>query len=206
MPLPENQNEEYNIVSPVSIIHPLHLESENTSLTSLKHSRFFDDESMAPKRKAQRIIPPEREYIASLRVYSCNHCRTHLTCHEDLISKCFHGRHGRAFLFDNCVNVHRHSPEDRQLITGRHRVCDISCLHCNSIVGWTYIESYEESQRYKEGKFILEKIHLFTEQNYDNDFFQGAVMDKKDRFRRRAVSWGDDYHASSSIVYEYPML
>ena len=33
-------------------------------------------------------------YLEGPHVYSCAHCRTHLTTHDDIISKSFHGRHG----------------------------------------------------------------------------------------------------------------
>ncbi len=32
------------------------------------------------------------------------------------------------------------------------------CITCNSVLGWKYEVAYEESQKYKEGKFILEKV------------------------------------------------
>ena len=44
------------------------------------------------------------------------------------------------------------------LITGLHTVCDCHCITCNSVLGWKYEVAYEESQKYKEGKFILEKV------------------------------------------------
>lgn len=42
------------------------------------------------------------------------------------------------------------------MTTGRHVVRDISCRICNEIVGWKYDRAYETSEKYKEGKFILE--------------------------------------------------
>ena len=48
----------------------------------------------------------------------------------------------------------------RVLITGLHSVCDIYCVDCQSLLGWKYEKAFEESQKYKEGKFILEKTKL----------------------------------------------
>jgi len=31
---------------------------------------------------------------------------------------------------------------------------------CDALVGWKYEEAFEESQKYKEGRFILEKTKL----------------------------------------------
>ncbi|KAI3630262.1 hypothetical protein MIR68_011697 [Amoeboaphelidium protococcarum] len=46
--------------------------------------------------------------------------------------------------------------EDRLMATGMHRVCDIACVQCGLLIGWKYIHAYEESQKYKEGKYVLE--------------------------------------------------
>ena len=34
-------------------------------------------------------------YLDGPQVYTCGNCRTHLTSHDDIISKSFHGRHGK---------------------------------------------------------------------------------------------------------------
>jgi hypothetical protein len=34
-------------------------------------------------------------YIDGPQVYTCVQCRTHLTSHDDIISKSFHGMHGK---------------------------------------------------------------------------------------------------------------
>lgn len=40
----------------------------------------------------------ETDYLDGPQVYSCTQCRTHLTSHDDIISKSFHGRHGKTLL------------------------------------------------------------------------------------------------------------
>jgi hypothetical protein len=47
--------------------------------------------------------------------------------------------------------------EDRMLMTGRHIVADIRCQSCDATLGWKYEKAYQPTQKYKEGKFILEK-------------------------------------------------
>ncbi|KAL6637657.1 hypothetical protein ACP70R_025229 [Stipagrostis hirtigluma subsp. patula] len=93
-------------------------------------------------------------------VYSCKHCHTHLGLAADIISKAFHSKHGRAYLFNKVVNVTTGVKEDRMMITGMHTVCDIFCVGCGSIVGWKYEAAHDKSQRYKEGKFILERYKV----------------------------------------------
>lgn len=54
------------------------------------------------------------------------------------------------------INIKVGRPVNRQLVTGAHVVADISCVVCNSVVGWKYVDAKEATQRYKIGKFILE--------------------------------------------------
>lgn len=53
--------------------------------------------------------------------------------------------------------------EDRRLRTGLHTVGDISCADCHEVLGWKYERAYEASQKYKEGKFIFEKVKIVKE-------------------------------------------
>ncbi|KAH0462407.1 hypothetical protein IEQ34_009982 [Dendrobium chrysotoxum] len=91
------------------------------------------------------------------KVYSCKHCQTHLALCEEIVSKSFHCRHGKAYLFNKVVNVTMGLKEDRMMMTGMHTVSDIFCVGCGSIVGWKYEAAHEKNQKYKEGKFILER-------------------------------------------------
>ncbi|GAU27463.1 hypothetical protein TSUD_161490 [Trifolium subterraneum] len=68
--------------------------------------------------------------------------------------------YGKAYLFDNVVNVSVGERENRMMITGLHTVVDIFCVTCGSIVGWKYEAAYDKSQKYKEGKFILERYKV----------------------------------------------
>lgn len=61
------------------------------------------------------------------------------------------------------MNVMVGPKEDRQLMTGLHTVADVYCLDCHNLLGWKYERAYEETQKYKEGKFILEKSKIVKE-------------------------------------------
>lgn len=70
--------------------------------------------------------------------------------------------------------------EDRILMTGLHTVRDVYCTQCHLPLGWTYVrtlaagssvaspsplccvqdEAFEQSQKYKEGKFVIEKVRM----------------------------------------------
>ncbi|GBG64474.1 hypothetical protein CBR_g45170 [Chara braunii] len=91
------------------------------------------------------------------RIYSCKQCRSHLANMDELISKAFHCRQGKAYLFNTVVNVSIGPKENRVMTTGLHTVADIYCNCCQRIVGWKYVEAFVKSQKYKEGKYILER-------------------------------------------------
>ncbi|KDE02804.1 hypothetical protein MVLG_06663 [Microbotryum lychnidis-dioicae p1A1 Lamole] len=99
-----------------------------------------------------------REYLTSdVKVFGCRTCKTHLSIHEHIESKNFNGQHGRAYLFTTVYNINAGPPEDRPMTTGLHTVRDISCAKCGDVLGWKYDKAYDASQKYKEGKFILER-------------------------------------------------
>ncbi|GJZ80310.1 yippee-like protein, partial [Tanacetum coccineum] len=50
--------------------------------------------------------------------------------------------------------------EDRMMITGLHTIVDIFCIGCGSIAGWKYESAHEKVQKYKGGKFILERFKV----------------------------------------------
>nr|XP_010923057.1 protein yippee-like isoform X5 [Elaeis guineensis]XP_010923058.1 protein yippee-like isoform X5 [Elaeis guineensis]XP_029120747.1 protein yippee-like isoform X5 [Elaeis guineensis] len=58
------------------------------------------------------------------------------------------------------VNVTVGLKEDRMMMTGLHTVSDIFCVGCGSIVGWKYDAAHDKNQKYKEGKFILERFKV----------------------------------------------
>jgi hypothetical protein len=86
------------------------------------------------------------------------------------------------------VNVTVGEKEHRVMITGWHTVADIFCVSCGSLVGWKYVQdsklihckqlslwwfdanslflpqeiAYDKSQKYQEGKFILERFSSFN--------------------------------------------
>ncbi|XP_045498602.1 protein yippee-like isoform X1 [Colias croceus] len=115
----------------------------------------------APVKTFQAYLPPAH------RTYSCIHCRAHLASHDELISKSFQGSQGRAYLFNSVVNVGCGPAEERVLLTGLHAVADIYCECCKTMLGWKYEHAFESSQKYKEGKFIIELAHMVKENGWD---------------------------------------
>jgi hypothetical protein len=78
------------------------------------------------------------------------------------------------------------------------------------MVGWTYLRAYESSQKYKEGKFIIEKINLHLE---ESDYYEvnHPAGERSDKWRKRSISWGSEssgigaLHSprSDNMIYEY---
>ncbi|CAA6655142.1 unnamed protein product [Spirodela intermedia] len=80
------------------------------------------------------------------KIYSCLHCQSHLALYEDIVSKVW-----------KRVNARVGRQEERLMTTGMHTVADIFCIGCGSLLGWKYVAAHEKSQKYKEGRFILER-------------------------------------------------
>lgn len=193
--------------------------------------KFSEASAMLAKSRSRNALKfnDSMVYLDGPQVYTCNQCRTHLTSHDDIISKSFHGRHGRkfvseklvkpslsnngfnpgrAYLFEHSVNIVIGPAEDRMLITGLHSVCDIFCKRCKKMVGWTYAKAYEPSQKYKEGKFIIEKINLHLEESHYFHDVRHPAGERPDKWRKRSMMWGSDpatqsQRSSDQIIYEY---
>ena len=104
-----------------------------------------------------------KDYLDCNNIYNCLNCGTHLSSKDQILSKAFHGRGGKAYLFHLAINVSVGPLEQRNLLTGMHTVCDIFCNGCGECVGWKYHAAEEEREQYKVGKFILEKTRLGKE-------------------------------------------
>ncbi|XP_067911454.1 protein yippee-like 1 isoform X4 [Heterodontus francisci] len=83
------------------------------------------------------------------------------------ILKSFQGSQGRAYLFNSVVNVGCGPAEERVLLTGLHAVADIYCENCKTTLGWKYEHAFESSQKYKEGKFIIELAHMIKDNGWE---------------------------------------
>jgi len=46
------------------------------------------------------------------------------------------------------------------MTTGRHIVRDLYCVACGTNLGWRYEMAHERREKYKEGKYILERLQL----------------------------------------------
>ncbi|KAG2199627.1 hypothetical protein INT46_010554 [Mucor plumbeus] len=108
-----------------------------------------------------------RNYLTSNNIFSCNSCHCHLIDQKSIISRNFQGRNGPAYLVNNVINITIGTKEERMLLTGIHTVADIVCNQCHIKIGWKYLRALEEPQKYKEGKYIVEKSRVSKDFEWD---------------------------------------
>ena len=75
------------------------------------------------------------------------------------------------------VNIGCGPAEERVLLTGLHAVADIYCDCCKTTLGWKYEQAYESSQKYKEGKFIIELAHMIKENGWENESWKSPPFE-----------------------------
>ncbi|KAF1356481.1 yippee zinc-binding/DNA-binding /Mis18, centromere assembly-domain-containing protein [Delphinella strobiligena] len=145
------------------------------SLPFKRRKTSTDSNSSASTTQSVESNPTQTFLAGHASHLKCARCLADLAHSNQIISKGFTGRHGRAYLvappsslsplahtttrndrLPNLPNTYTHKPVARNLVTGTHTVSDISCSQCGSVLGWKYVAAEEESQRYKVGKFILE--------------------------------------------------
>lgn len=94
------------------------------------------------------------------KVFRCKKCKTHFGSKDDVMSKNFHGKTGAAYLFYQSLNYITGKAEDREMLTGLHKVWDVYCAGCQTNIGWKYEDAEEESEKYKIGKVIIERYYF----------------------------------------------
>ncbi|XP_075091987.1 protein yippee-like At5g53940 isoform X1 [Nicotiana tabacum] len=113
------------------------------------------------------------------RTYNCKFCKTQLALCDDLVSRAFHCPRGKAYLFSNAVNITFGPHEERMMLSGMHTVADIFCCCCGQIVGWKYEAAHEKNQKYKEGKFVLERTYPKNDCIFVEDLHKFMDIEKK---------------------------
>ncbi|XP_055296545.1 protein yippee [Sitodiplosis mosellana] len=110
------------------------------------------------------------DHINGTKLYSCASCDTNLTNKSELISTRFTGATGRALLFKRVVNLTYTTIQDRVMLTGRHMVRDVMCKNCKTKLGWMYEYATEDSQKYKEGRVILEQALIAESEGFPDPY------------------------------------
>ncbi|KAJ2799733.1 hypothetical protein H4R21_003443 [Coemansia helicoidea] len=130
-----------------------------------------------------------QQFLDAAAIYVCRSCRAHLAAQSDVISRAFQGRLGQAYLVEAVVNERLGASEERMLMTGLHTVCDLYCRRCDALVGWKYMCAHDRSQRYKEGRYVLEQSQLVAaEQHAPNSLLLLPPLEPLPPLRPRPVA------------------
>ena len=86
---------------------------------------------------------------------------------------------------------------NRELLTGLHVVADVSCVICNSVLGWKYVDAKEVSQRYKIGKFILEMKRVVQVAGWED----GALAEDDNGVAHETIREEEEYD-DNVIVFD----
>jgi hypothetical protein len=163
---------------------PFRRRSSATTETSIA-TRRDSSASSTDSQSSQSTTPSEPSSPQSLcgdtSLLRCSRCLEHICPVSCIISKGFHGRHGRAYLVSasalgtpneealSLSNIVEGRAERRVLVTGPHTVANISCANCHCELGWKYVAAGEEDQQYKVGKYILETTRVVKMVNWEEE-------------------------------------
>jgi len=90
------------------------------------------------------------------------------------------------------TNVRYDRPSIQLMTSGAYTIQEIVCLGCSSYLGWKMIHAHERTERWKEGKHILELE--FIKELLPPPVQRGSLPEietaRRKRMRRTASIWG----------------
>ncbi|KAF5386111.1 hypothetical protein D9615_002252 [Tricholomella constricta] len=135
---------------------------------------FHDDPAAGQQDHVPRRLPPlpqptSRPLPLVPRSLACKRCKACITSSHVLLppssyppdSRLFKGFSGKASLFTETYNVRLSSPAVQLMATGAHTMQEITCSSCSSYLGWKIVRAHESSEKWKEGKSLLELENLY---------------------------------------------
>lgn len=97
------------------------------SSSPLSTRGLLDSVAKAQSRSARKLND-SLVYLDGPQIYTCAQCRTHLTSHDEIISKSFHGRHGKVNHDTWCC------VEQKETIPLNFLISFTSCSHDSSLL------------------------------------------------------------------------
>ncbi|KDQ50282.1 hypothetical protein JAAARDRAFT_42279 [Jaapia argillacea MUCL 33604] len=110
----------------------------------------------------------------------CRSCGNFITDMDYLLSTAFVGFNGKAALFQQTSNVTLSPPSTRLMCTGAHTIQEMTCAVCQKYIGWNIVRAHDITERWKEGKFLLE---LEAVTGHESD-------EEKDEKKKVEAGWG----------------
>ena len=124
-----------------------------------------DDEQSAPFSVVSAGVHRSSSMRSHERpvIYRCKSCYCDICISSLIISKDFWGNKGEAYFVKDVLNVREDAKEVmKHMRTGQYGVKSIYCVQCDTVIGWKYITSIEPVEKYKVGKYVIEKNLLKT--------------------------------------------
>ncbi|KAH9948046.1 hypothetical protein B0H21DRAFT_821390 [Amylocystis lapponica] len=87
---------------------------------------------------------------------ACKSCHTFIASRSCLLSNSFRGHAGKAALFTDASNILLDPPCMLLMDTGAHTIQEFCCKTCQSYLGWKIIHAHERTEKWKEGRCLLE--------------------------------------------------
>ncbi|KAJ7579216.1 hypothetical protein C8J56DRAFT_1169957 [Mycena floridula] len=151
-------------------------ESIYSESTESSERNSYNAPSSSNKRRlpaVPRARPTSRPLPPIPRPLWCKQCRSSITSMNHLLplsaipeeSRAFRGFSGKASLFTEIQHAAFSKPAVQLMATGAHTMAEITCSHCSTYLGWHIIKAHEASEKWKEGKFLLELENLFATTN-----------------------------------------
>ncbi|PBP16445.1 yippee family protein [Diplocarpon rosae] len=193
--------------SPPSLSHSSSSSSDTSpsssppSPNSLHQALLHDALQRIPWKRKRRDRDIRLGCVQPSRL-KCVTCASDIAFADQIVSKGFTGRHGRAYLVslpptevsmssgkkgvDGLPNTKIGRSVNRELLTGQHIVADVSCYICDTVLGWKYVDAREEAQKYKIGKYILEMKRVVPAVGWEDMVGEDENVEQGDRIYREA--------------------
>lgn len=95
------------------------------------------------------------------QVYRCKRCHSHICTKSLVVAGDFTGNYGPAMFVTGVLNTELgEDTERKRMVTGRYEIKSLLCHQCHEDLGWKYLYSESDRQKYKEGKYVVELEHL----------------------------------------------
>lgn len=105
--------------------------------------------------------PNSQDLTDRPNILRCNGCHNQISLNKFVISTNFYGNYGPALFVSDVLNVKLSDDKSFQRMrTGRYVVKTIYCRQCQTNIGWKYLFSEEDGEKYKEGRFVIERTQL----------------------------------------------
>ncbi|ODV88082.1 hypothetical protein CANARDRAFT_26242 [[Candida] arabinofermentans NRRL YB-2248] len=126
------------------------------------NSTSFQDASSSSSSAVSTIYYDKHNILTTqsnvLKILRCKQCHNHICLNTLIISDNFYGNSGPAFFVSKVLNIKLcPSREFKKMRTGRYEIKLIGCKQCGSNLGWKYLYSEDDKEKYKEGRYVIER-------------------------------------------------